>query len=125
MVYFFFFGRADKVKKPRWMIGLPEIGEVFYFPIQHIYYNKDGIPRDEYVIKKAAVVGYYRGGYTEIKLSDGKTPRFFKGDSVGKRIFRVIEDAIAYAEKLADEYDRVWEKIEGEKMRRGWRNDKE
>jgi hypothetical protein len=110
-------------KKERWKIGLPEIGEVFYFPIEHIYYDERQLPREEYLIVDAKVTGYYRDGYTEIRLSDGKTPRYFKKDAVEKRIFRNRDDAIGYAEKLADHYDSVWEKMEG-KMRRGWRNEK-
>ena len=35
-------------KKERWKIGLPEIGEVFYFPIEHIYYDERQLPREEY-----------------------------------------------------------------------------
>lgn len=89
-------------KKERWKIGLPEIGEVFYFPIEHIYYDERQLPREEYLIVDAKVTGYYRDGYTEIRLSDGKTPRYFKKDAVEKRIFRNRDDAIGYAEKLAD-----------------------
>lgn len=133
MFYFFFDKREDKAvvaprkpspKKERWKMGLPEIGTVYYFPIEHIYYEEPErvLPKEEYLITEARVVGYFRGGYTEIKLSDGKTPRFFKKEAVEKAIFRNWDDAIAYTEKLADDYDRVWEKFEG-KMRRGWRND--
>jgi len=131
-VFYFFFDKEVNIateshKKPvpreeRWKIGLPEIGTVFYFPIEHIYYNERWLPCKEYLLTEAKVVGYFRGGYTEIKLSDGKTPRFFKKEAVEKVIFRNRDDAIAYTEKLADDYDRVWEKFEG-KMRRGWRND--
>lgn len=114
---------SQKPKKERWKIGLPEVGEVFYFPVSHIYYDERRLPTEEYVIKEAKVTGYFRGGYTEIRLSDGATPYFFKREAVEKVIFRNRDDAIAYAETLADQYDRVWEKFEG-KMRRGWRNDK-
>lgn len=114
--------RKPPPKEERWKIGLPEIGTVFYFPIEHIYYDERRLPREEYLITEAKVTGYFRGGYTEIRLSDGKTPRYFKKDAVEKTIFRNRDDAIAYAEKLADHYDSVWERMEG-KMRRGWRNE--
>ena len=114
--------KMSEKKKERWKIGLPELGEVFYFPVTNIYYDKRGMPAEEYVIIEAKVTGYYRYRYTEIRLSDGKTPRYFKRNAVEKAIFRNRDDAITYAEKLADEYDRVWEKFEG-KMRRGWRNE--
>ncbi len=132
MFYFFFdrevndavlAPRKPQQKKERWKTGLPEIGTVFYFPIEHIYYEEPEriLPKKEYLITEAKVVGYFQGGYTEIKLSDGKTPRFFKKEAVEKTIFRNRGDAISYTEKLAEDYDRVWEKFEG-KMRRGWRN---
>lgn len=131
-MFYFFFDREVNIKteapkkatskKARWKIGLPEVGTVFYFPIEHIYYDERRLPREEYLITEARVVGYYRGGYTEIKLSDGKTPRYFKKGAVEKAIFRNRDDAIEYTEKLADDYDRVWGKFEG-KMRRGWRNE--
>ena len=109
-------------KKERWKADLPEIGTVFYIPIEHHYYNEDGMSRPEYLINESMVIGYSRGGYIEIKLSDGKTPRFFKKNDVEKRIFKNRVDALAYAEQLADQYDCIWEKFEG-KMRREWRNE--
>ena len=126
MIDIFFFFKKDseleKKKTKRWTKGLPEIGTIFYFPTRHIYYNERRLPCEEFLITEAKVTGYYRGGYTEIRLSDGHTPYYFKRDAVEKAIFRNRDDAIAYTEKLADDYDRVWEKFEG-KMRRGWRND--
>ena len=111
-------------KKERWKKDLPEIGTVFYFPIEHIYYDERRLPCLEYLIVEAKVERYFRGGYTEIVLSDGKTPSFFKKEAVEKAIFRNRDDAIEYTEKLADDYDKVWKKFGG-KMRRGWRNDKD
>ena len=122
---FFNFAIKPKMpaKVPRWKRGLPSIGEEFHFPSSHIYYNDRGLPAEEYVIVSARVTGYYRGGYTEIRLSDGATPRYFKKDAVERQIFRKKSDAIAYAEKLADDYDRVWSRMEGP-MRRPWRSER-
>ena len=40
-----------------------------------------------------------------------------------KEIYKTLEEAAEVAEKMADDYDRIWENIMGYKMERVWRKE--
>ena len=112
---------GTSTKKKKRDDGLPKIGEVFYYPRDAVYYDEKRMPCVEFRIEVLKVKGYVRASLTEVILSDGATPYYFEKKKIGKVVFKTREEAIAFGEKMADEYDQKWEKYDRAKARRRWR----
>ena len=55
----------------------PEIGDTMFHVCEHLYYVPEhAAPLNEYCVCEATVVGFLKGGYTEVKLV-GKNPGGF------------------------------------------------
>lgn len=71
----------------------PKIGDTMFHVCEHLYYVPEhAAPLREYCICAATVVGFLKGGYTEVKLV-GKnpegfnTPYYYKMTEVGSKVF--------------------------------------
>lgn len=84
----------------------PEIGDTMFHVCEHLYYVPErAAPLSEYCVCEATVVGFLKGGYTEVKLV-GKnpggfnTPYHYKMAEVGSKVFFDAHSAAKYAESL-------------------------
>lgn len=60
----------------------PEIGDTMFHVCEHLYYVPEhAAPLNEYCVCEATVVGFLKGGYTEVKLV-GKNPGGFNAGNV-------------------------------------------
>lgn len=92
----------------------PEIGDVMFHVCEHLYYVPEhAAPLSEYCVCEAAVVGFLKGGYTEVKLV-GKnpggfnTPYHYKMAEVGSKVFFDAHSAAKYAESLTVYAEQHW-----------------
>lgn len=108
----------------------PDIGAKMYFVCEHLYHipNYTG-PVMEYCVCEAEVVGFFAGGYTEVRLigddPDGnRTPYSVRLSESGERVFYTPEEAASYAQALTVRYERIWGWLGAPDipMRRPWEN---
>ena len=92
----------------------PEIGDTMFHVCEHLYYVPErAAPLSEYCVCEATVVGFLKGGYTEVKLV-GKnpgafnTPYHYKMAEVGSKVFFDAHSAAQYAESLTAYAEQHW-----------------
>lgn len=92
----------------------PEIGDTMFHVCEHLYYVPErAAPLNEYCVCEATVVGFLKGGYTEVKLV-GKnpggfnTPYHYRMAEVGSKVFFDARSAAKYAESLTVYAEQHW-----------------
>lgn len=105
----------------------PEIGDTMFHVCEHLYYVPEhAAPLREYCICAATVVGFLKGGYTEVKLV-GKnpegfnTPYYYKMTEVGSKVFFDAPSAAKYAESQTAYYEQHWGWLGG-RLRRPYKD---
>ena len=106
----------------------PEIGSILWDVHEHLYYDKSVriSPLTEYVVTPGEVVGYFEGGFVEVKLvgevpGHGRLPRHHKLSDIGKRkVFYTAREAALYAKELTEKHERTWAWTKDPPMRRTW-----
>lgn len=101
------------------------VGDTVYFVAEHYYYMQDkAAPRKEYLPVKGMIESVTIEGSRPIMVKcviDRITKLFFFASAnCDKRLFRVYTEALEAAMREADEHDRKWSRILGERMRRPW-----
>lgn len=91
----------------------PKVGTVLWSVKENYYYKPtSAAPYKEYVVRKATVRGYIKGGYTEICTHEVPYCEFDK-----EGIFRNRREAAMFAKKLTDKADE-WEQRTAEAIHR-------
>ena len=105
----------------------PEIGDTMFHVCEHLYYVPEhAAPLNEYCVCEATVVGFLKGGYTEVKLV-GKnpggfnTPYHYKMAEVGSKLFFDAHSAAKYAESLTVYAEQHWNWA-GARLRRPYKD---
>lgn len=114
---------AVRKKEPR-----PEIGSILWDVHEHLYYDKSVTvsPLKEYVVTLGEVVGFFEGGFVEVKMvgevpGHGRMPRHHKLSDIDKSmVFRTPRGAALYAKALTEEYEKTWGWTKDPPMRRTW-----
>lgn len=94
----------------------PKVGTVLWSVKENYYYRPtSAAPFREYVVRKAIVTGYYKGGYTEIRTREepcsdfdkiGIKPCYYKLSMLDNEyIFSDKRDAALFAKDLSDKED--------------------
>lgn len=101
-------------------------GDTVYLLVEHLYYvDGRAAPLFEYRIVKGTVVELILGGYTQAKVrtvEDGIVCLHYPNCAgFGKTFFADYESAVKYGEFVAEKYDDMWSGINGETIRRPWR----
>lgn len=101
----------------------PEIGDRMFHVCEHLYYVPEyTAPLSEYCVCEATVVGFLKGGYTEVKLvrknpNGFNTPYYYKMTDVGNKVFFDAHSAAKYAESLTVYAEQHWNRA-GREARR-------
>lgn len=104
------------------MAKLLDIGTALYGISESITdYRFRGQPY-HYEIVKGKISEIIRGGYTEYKINTwsrcgSSSLRFVRTNCVGVSWFRTWDEAVEYAERVTDEYEKKWRT----KLLRPWR----
>lgn len=104
------------------MAKLLDVGTTVYLIVESFSdYRFRGQPY-HYEIVKGKISEIIRGGYTEYKINTwsrcgSSSLRFVRTNCVGVSWFRTWDEAVEYAERVTDEYEKKW----GAKLLRPWR----
>ena len=103
-------------------MGKPIPDDVVYCVIDSVYYDENRMPATEFRVIRGKVKSIIHGGYTTYECAfenaGANNLRFPQLKDFGRLFFFDMDEAVKAADKICNNYDKKWEEIINQKVRR-------